>query len=107
LNAILTSQFIIEIGCQVKQSLLAIAKCYNDSEIYSSLKSKPGILELGQHAKLKGAVTNPATPLDVLVNAVLKKSFTLLYLGASMLSIHNSFNEFLTVKGRQLLLRQL
>jgi hypothetical protein len=29
---------------------------YNDSEICNSLKSNPAIIELGQHAKLKGVV---------------------------------------------------
>ncbi|KIK65268.1 hypothetical protein GYMLUDRAFT_56670 [Collybiopsis luxurians FD-317 M1] len=77
LQAILTGQFIIKLGYQVKQSLLEIAKCYNDTEIYTSLKANPAILETGQHARLKGAVTNPAAPLDILAGSILNKSFSL------------------------------
>ncbi|KAF5384667.1 hypothetical protein D9757_006187 [Collybiopsis confluens] len=53
LRAILTSQSIIKLGCQVKQGLLEIAKCYNDNEIQVSLESNPAILEIGLHSKLK------------------------------------------------------
>ncbi|KAF5382845.1 hypothetical protein D9757_007324 [Collybiopsis confluens] len=77
LRAILTSQSIIKLGCQVKQGLLEIAKCYNDNEIQVSLESNPAILEIGLHSKLKGAVTHAASPLNVLSESILKKSLSL------------------------------
>jgi len=48
---------------------------YDDSEIQNSIKSNPAIIELGQHAKLKGAVQDALSPLHVLVGTVLKKLF--------------------------------
>lgn len=46
---------------------------YNDSEIRNSLKSNPAIIELGQHAKLKGVVREASSSLHILVGTVLKK----------------------------------
>ncbi len=54
LHTILTCNSIIKLGCNIKQALLDIALAYNDPEINLSLRSNPAILELGQHAKLKG-----------------------------------------------------
>ena len=63
-------------GCNVKQSLRDIAAAYNDADIKSSLKSNPAIIELGQHAKLKGVIRDAFPSLHVLVGTVLKKSFS-------------------------------
>lgn len=63
-------------GCNIKQSLHDIADAYNDADIKSSLKSNPAIIELGQHAKLKGVVRDAFPSLHVLVGTVLKKSFS-------------------------------
>jgi hypothetical protein len=72
----LTNPSIIKLGCQVKQSLSDIAASFNDPELHASLRSNPALLDLGQHAKLKGAVSNPMTSLDALAGAILKKAFT-------------------------------
>jgi hypothetical protein len=47
---------------------------YSDSEIRNSIKSNPAIIELGQHAKLKGVVQDALSPIHILVGTVLKKS---------------------------------
>ena len=73
---ILTSNLIIKLGCNIKQSLHNIAAAYNDADIKSSLKSNPAIIELGQHAKLKGVICDAFPSLHVLVETVLKKSFS-------------------------------
>jgi hypothetical protein len=64
------------LGCNVKQGLLDIATVYDDSEIWNSIKSNPAIIELGQHAKLKGLVQDALSPLHILVGTVLKKLFS-------------------------------
>ena len=48
---------------------------YNDPEIQLSLCSNLPILELGQHAKLKGFVCEGSASLHALVGKVLKKCF--------------------------------
>ena len=67
---------IIKLGCNVKQSLHDLAATYNDTDIKRSLRSNPAIIELGQHAKLKGAVRDAVPSLHVLVGTVLKRSFS-------------------------------
>ena len=62
-------------GCNIKQALLDIAVAYDDPEIQLALCSNPPILELSQHAKLKGFVCEGSASLHALVNKVLKKSF--------------------------------
>ena len=48
---------------------------YDDPEIQYALRSNPPILELGQHAKLKGFVREGSASLHVLVGKVLNKCF--------------------------------
>jgi hypothetical protein len=76
LRAMLTSNSIIKFGYQVKQTLSDIACVFNDSEIHNSLKSTTSLIELGQHAKLKGIVQNPLISLPALAGTILKKSLT-------------------------------
>jgi hypothetical protein len=75
LRAVLTSNLIIKLGCNIKQALLDVAVAYNDPEIQLALRSNPPILELSQHAKLKGFVREGSASLHVLVGKVLKKCF--------------------------------
>ena len=75
LHAILTCNSIIKLGCNIKQALLDIALAYNDLEIKLSLQSNPAILELGQHAKLKGFVCEGSASLHALVGKLLNKCF--------------------------------
>ncbi|KAF8223888.1 hypothetical protein L208DRAFT_1314736, partial [Tricholoma matsutake] len=76
LHMILTSNLIIKLWCNIKQSLDDIAAAYNNADIKSSLKSNHAIIELGQHAKLKGVIHHAFPSLHVLVGTVLKKSFS-------------------------------
>jgi len=71
----LTNPSIIKLGFQVKQCLSDIAASFNDPELRASLRSNPALLDLGQHAKLKGVVSNPMTSLDALAGTVLKRAF--------------------------------
>ena len=66
---------IIKLGCNIKQALLDIAVAYDDPEIQLSLCSNPPILELSQHAKLKGFVREGSASLHALVGKVLEKCF--------------------------------
>ena len=75
LCAVLTSNLIIKLGCNVKQALLDVAVVYNDPEIQLSLRSNLPILKLGQHAKLKGFVHESSASLHALVGKVLEKCF--------------------------------
>ena len=75
LRAVLTSNMIIKLGCNVKQALLDVAVAYDDIEIQLALCSNPPILELGQHAKLKGFVHEGSASLHALVGNVLEKCF--------------------------------
>ena len=61
-------------GCNIKQALLDIAVAYDDPEIQLALHSNPPILELSQHAKLKGFVREGSASLHALVGKVLKKT---------------------------------
>ena len=71
LQAVLTSNLIIKLGCNIKQALLDVAVTYDDPEIRLSLRSNPPILELSQHAKLKGFVREGSASLHALVGKVL------------------------------------
>ena len=62
-------------GCNIKQALLDIAVAYDDPEIQLALRSNPPILELSQHAKLKGFVREGSASLHALVGKILKKCF--------------------------------
>ena len=75
LRAVLTSKLIIKLGCNIKQALLDVGVAYDDSEIQSSLRSNPPILELSQHAKLKGFVREGSASLHALVGKILEKCF--------------------------------
>ena len=75
LRAVLTSNLIIKLGCNIKQALLDVAVAYDDPEIQLSLRSNPPILELNQHAKLKGFVREGSASLHTLVGKVLDKCF--------------------------------
>jgi hypothetical protein len=75
LCAVLTSNLVIKLGCNIKQVLFDIASAYNDPEIQLSLRSNTPILELGQHAKLKGFVHEGSASLHALVGKVLNKCF--------------------------------
>lgn len=66
---------IIKLGCNIKQALLDVAVAYDDPEIQLSLRSNPPILELSQHAKLKGFVREGSASLHALVGKVLDKCF--------------------------------
>ena len=72
---VLTSNLIIKLGCNIKQTLLDIALVYNDEEIRHSLCSNPPILDLSQHAKLKGFIREGSASLHALVGKVLDKCF--------------------------------
>jgi hypothetical protein len=77
LRAILTTPSIIKVGVQVKQGLLDTAAAFSDSEVKAAAKANPApIIELGQQAKLKGAITDASLFLHGLVGTVLKKLFT-------------------------------
>jgi hypothetical protein len=71
----LTSNLIIKLGCNIKQALLDVAVAYDDPEIQLSLRSNLPILELSQHAKLKGFVREGSASLHTLVGKVLEKCF--------------------------------
>jgi hypothetical protein len=75
LRAVLTSNLVIKLGCNIKQALLDVALAYNDQEIQLALRSNPSILELSQHAKLKGFVREGSASLHALVGQVLNKCF--------------------------------
>ena len=75
LRAVLTSNLIIKLGCNIKQALLDVALAYDDPEIQLALRTNPPILELGQHAKLKGFVHEGSASLHALVGKVLDKCF--------------------------------
>jgi hypothetical protein len=66
---------IIKLGCNIKQALLDVALAYDDPEIRFALRSNPPILELGQHAKLKGFVREGSASLHALVGTILNKCF--------------------------------
>jgi hypothetical protein len=66
---------IIKLGCNIKQALLDVALAYDDPEIRLALRSNPPILELGQHAKLKGFVREGSASLHALVGTILNKCF--------------------------------
>nr|GAT55766.1 predicted protein [Mycena chlorophos] len=84
LRAILTSRSIIKIGCGLRSALAILATIYDDEELRKVSVARGGtLLELGLHAKLKGAVTNPALSHHALIGTVLKRSFTPLRLSES------------------------
>jgi len=66
---------IIKLGCNFKQALLDVALAYDNPEIQLALHTNPPILELGQHAKLKGFVHEGSASLHALVGKVLNKCF--------------------------------
>jgi hypothetical protein len=74
LRALLTSRSIVKLGLHVKQSLLDIANSFHDPELSSDLKSNPSFVDLAQHARLKGVVSNALSSLEALAGSVLKKS---------------------------------
>lgn len=79
LRAILTTPSIIKLGFGVRDTFLALATQYNDVELHrvlSKSSSTSMLIDLGQYARLKGAVSSPSASLQVLVGTSLKRSFS-------------------------------
>lgn len=75
LRALLTNNSIVKLGLRIKQNLLGFAAHFNDTDMTSALNSTTSIIELTNHATLKGVTSDISTPLDKLASRVLKKSF--------------------------------
>ncbi|KAJ7199194.1 hypothetical protein GGX14DRAFT_401499 [Mycena pura] len=77
LRALLTTPTIIKIGCGLRRALSTLATVYDDAELRKTSTARGNtLLELGLHAKLKGAITTPTQTLHALVGIVLEHSFT-------------------------------
>jgi hypothetical protein len=90
LRSILTNPSIIKMGYQIKRNLAKIAIAFHDDELHSALKSTSMLLDLGQHAKLKGVVTNSNTMLEALAGSILKQSITLPAIPPGWSTVHDS-----------------
>ncbi|KAG7093302.1 hypothetical protein E1B28_006984 [Marasmius oreades] len=74
LRALLTSPRVVKVGFGIRQSISTIAAAFEMPDLLAMFRSHSDLfLDLGQLAKVKGAVQDPAIPLCDLVQAVLKR----------------------------------
>jgi hypothetical protein len=76
LRALLTNNTVIKLGFDIQQQLSDIAVIFNDPDIHKVVKSNATMVNLGQYAKLKGAVSDPFSSLHVLAGSILKNFFS-------------------------------
>ncbi|KAJ7226934.1 hypothetical protein GGX14DRAFT_385717 [Mycena pura] len=78
LRAVLTNlnPSTIKVGCGHRLALSTLATIYDDNELRKVSAARDGLfLELGLHAKLKGAITNQGLLHHALVGTIFERSF--------------------------------
>ncbi|KAJ7215023.1 hypothetical protein GGX14DRAFT_696572 [Mycena pura] len=76
LRAVLTSASILKIGCGLRSAVSTLGTIYGDDELCKAANARRGsLLELGLHAKLKGAVSNSSYPIHTLIGIILQRAF--------------------------------
>ncbi|KAL0567504.1 hypothetical protein V5O48_014489 [Marasmius crinis-equi] len=73
LRALLTSPKIVKVGYNIRQSTKTIASVFMMPDLEQMVSLDHLFIDLGKLAKTKGAVTDPSTPLQPLVHAVLQR----------------------------------